>query len=132
MPREAPNDSLALEEIAIMEEPVCDGGEALTQSAEGRPCKLCLDSNPAAAQTHSFTSCRLLEAAKTLFSTAQVLDEKDFTAFYIVSSHADLDCDPSEDLCATEVEPEPDEPADLCETEEDWPAAEYVFDQTYL
>ena len=151
-----------------MEEPGHDGGDALTQSAEGPPCKLCLTRNPAAAQTHSLTSCRLLEAAKTFFSVAQILNEKDFTAsycvqwseeespcrlleaakalfsaaqtldemsftsFYIVSSHVDLDCDPSEDLHVTKVEPEPDEPADLCETEEDWPAAQYVFGQTCL
>ena len=143
-----------------MEEPICDRGEVLTQSAEGPPCKLCLDNNPAAAQTHSFTLCSLLKRARALFSAARTFDEKSFTAiytgqwpeedlsslfseaqslnekkfiaFYIVLSQDNPDYDPYQDLRMTEAELEPDGPADLSEAEEDWPAAEYVFNQTYL
>ena len=69
----------------------------------------------------------LKEDLSSLFSEAQVLDKKDFIAFYIVSSQDDPEPDPYQDLRAAEAEPEPDEPLDLCQTEEDWPIAEYTF-----
>ena len=69
----------------------------------------------------------LKEDLSSLFSEAQVLDKKDFIAFYIVSSQDDLDPDPYQDLRAIEAEPEPDEPVDLCQTEGDWPITKYTF-----